>query len=59
LQSGGTPINMSRAEEISEVDEPYQSNFKVDVAEKTIKNNKRRNKILKKVSKNVGDSNHK
>jgi hypothetical protein len=37
-------------DDISEADEPFESNFKVDVPDKQIKNNKRRSKIVKKTS---------
>jgi hypothetical protein len=37
-------------DDISEVDEPFESNFKVDVPDKQIKNNRRRIKIVKKTS---------
>jgi hypothetical protein len=37
-------------EDISEVDEPFESNFKVDVPDKRIKNSRRRIKIVKKTS---------
>jgi hypothetical protein len=37
-------------EDISEADEPFESNFKVDVQDKQIKNSRRKIKIVKKTS---------